>query len=654
MSRLSMLIGLVFLLVPAVLAERPRPLGHAVEAAQRGSWVNAARLAARDGPVASDVVEWMRLRAGLGRYGEVTAFLERRPDWPGEAYLRRQSEGAAIAAGSRAVLDFFAETGPQTPRGVLAHAKALIETDRTGDAQVALVLAWRTKQMSDTDQALYLAEHEQLLKDHHVARLDSMLWRGSGSDARRMLDLVPDGLAKLAEARLGLINRVDNVDALIEAVPKPFQTNPGLMHDRFEWRIRKGRWDEAKAILLESSASVEKLGRPEFWARRRHTLARDEMREGDPARAYQMAARHYLVEGADYAQLEWLSGYIALRYLQDADVALEHFRNHLAAVKSPISLGRGGYWMGRAYEALGQTEPAAKAYGFAANFQTAFYGLLAAEKAGVAPDPNLSGNEDFGDWRQSDLAQNPLFEAGMLLQASGQLSLAERFWTHLVESLSRADAGLLGQAVIDMNQPHIAVMVGKRAARQSLTLHGPYYALHPLAEANLPMAPEMSLAIARRESEFDPRVQSGAGARGLMQIMPRTGQAVAHNLGIEDHSTERMTADPAYNAQLGTAYLSQLAARFNGNVVMMSAAYNAGPSRPLRWMEDFGDPRRNDTVDMIDWIEHIPFDETRNYVMRVTESLPIYRARLGKPALPIPFSEELRGSTLLSFAPEGE
>lgn len=224
------------------------------------------------------------------------------------------------------------------------------------------------------------------------------------------------------------------------------------------------------------------------------------------------------------------------------------------------------------------------------------------------------------------------------------------------ESLDRNAAGHLGHVAIAAGQPHIAVMIGKRVARRGITLHAPYYPLHPLADADLPMAPEMNLAIARRESEFDPVVQSSVGARGLMQVMPGTGREVAASLGLsDDHTTARMISDPAYNAKLGATYLSQLARRFDGNVVLMSAAYNAGPSRPNQWMLRYGNPRaERDDFDVIDWIEHIPFRETRNYVMRVTESLPIYRARLGKEPLPIPFSEELVGSTLLSFAPQGE
>jgi soluble lytic murein transglycosylase len=300
---------------------------------------------------------------------------------------------------------------------------------------------------------------------------------------------------------------------------------------------------------------------------------------------------------------------------------------------------------------MGDAEGAAKAYAMGAKYQTSFYGLLAAERGGIPFDEKLTGAAPTQDWRTSPLARAPLFEAGLLLQASGELSTAERFWTHLAEQLVPEDIALLGQAAIDAGQPHLAVMIGKRAAQRGLEVPAPYYALHSLVEKDLPMATEMTLAIARRESEFDPNVQSGVGARGLMQIMPATAKDVARDLGISSqHTTDRLTADPDYNARLGATYLSQMAGQFDGNVSMMSAAYNAGPSRPRRWMSTYGDPRKGE-IDIVDWIEMIPFRETQNYVMRVTESLPVYRARLGKDPLPIPFSEELTGSTLKAFAP---
>jgi soluble lytic murein transglycosylase len=647
------ILTLIFVLAAPAVAERPRPLGWAMDAMRAGNWQNAAAIAQRDGAVAADVIEWHRLRAGRGDYAEVTAFLDRRPDWPGEAHLRSKSEDAVIDAGQPAVLSFFAVTPPQTPRGVLAYAQAKAARGEHGEAEASIVLAWRTMWLSDRSHALFLAAHSDLLEQHHTARLSNMLWQGAIIDARRMLDLVPDGPKTLGLARISLQNLNENVNGLIDAVPENLRGDAGLQYDRFTWRARKGNSASAKQLLRDQSTSVDALGRPQAWSNRRRSLARDEMRDGDPKLAYQLASRHFLTTGSAYADLEWLSGYIALRKLNDPATALGHFLRFDKAILSPISKGRAGYWIGRAYDALDDPAQADQAYINAAQHQTSFYGLLAAERAGLAFDFDLVADDPLPDWRGSDMAKSPLFEAGLLLQASGELDVAERFWTHYAESLNLYQAGQLGRAAIDVNQPHLAVMIGKRLAQRAIVLPEPYYALHPIAYRNLPMAPEMVLAIARRESEFDPKVQSGVGARGLMQIMPETAKEVAAGLGRSDeHTTFRLISDPEYNADLGAAFLSTLAGRFDGNVVMMSAAYNAGPSRPIRWAEMYGDPRGQ--MDVVDWIEHIPFRETRNYVMRVTESLPVYRARLGKTPLPIGFTEELKGSTLLAFAPKGE
>ena len=203
----------------------------------------------------------------------------------------------------------------------------------------------------------------------------------------------------------------------------------------------------------------------------------------------------------------------------------------------------------------------------------------------------------------------------------------------------------MGQMALDLGQPHVAVMLGKQMVRMGVTLPGPYYPLHPLTEQNLPVADELSLAIARRESEFDPVVVSHAGARGLMQLMPGTARDVANELG-EAYVIGNLTTDPPYNARLGSAYLAGLSEQFDGNIIMISAGYNAGPHRPTRWMAANGDPRGGSVENMIDWIEKIPFNETRNYVMRVAESLPVYRARLGKDPHPVPFGREIVGSTI--------
>ncbi|KIN74096.1 Transglycosylase, Slt family protein [Sulfitobacter guttiformis KCTC 32187] len=650
---LTALLLLCAMALPAS-AERPRPLGWAMDAVRNGDLAAAERIAERDGAVARDVILWHRLRAAEGTYEQVTDFLNRRPDWPAEDYLRRRSEPVVIEQGDEAILAFFENAGPQTPQGVLAYAASLSAKGQTGAAQATLVKTWLTMPMNANSQRDFLAAHATLLAPHHDSRLDAMVWQQEYDAARQMYGLASTAAEQAAEARIAFYRRLDTAVSDYENLPTSLKNSGGVNHARFEWRIRSGREDDAKDLLLASSKSIELLGNPAAWGNRRRALARDEMRSGDPKRAYTMAAQHGLTEGSDFADLEWLAGYIALRFLKDPQLALKHFNGHDSAVESPISQGRAGYWQGRALEEAGDNEGATAAYRKGANFQTSFYGLLAAERARIPFPDKLRGIRPTQDWRTSPLAKAPLFEAGLLLQASGEMDLAERFWTHLADQLLEPDLELLGQAALDVNQPHIAVMVGKRAAQRGLEVANAYYALHPAGEADLPMASEMTLAIARRESEFDPVVQSAVGARGLMQLMPATALEVAQGLGIApQHTTDRLTADPVYNARLGTQYLAELAGRFDGNVVMMSAAYNAGPSRPIRWMEEYGDPRNGD-IYIVDWVEMVPFRETQNYIMRVTESLPVYRARLGLEPLPIPFYEELIGSTLLSFAPKGE
>ncbi|MCA0870888.1 lytic transglycosylase domain-containing protein [Seohaeicola saemankumensis] len=637
----------------STVADEATQLAQAMAAMRKAEWETALQVAGPRGSVARDIIVWHWLRAGLGSAGDVEVFLNRRADWPGMDWLRLKSEPSFTNEPAARVLAFFGDQPPQGPEGVLAHAAALLERGETGEAHAEVVLAWRTMAMGSGLQDIFLDRYRKLLAPHHGARLDRMIWDGHLVSARRMLPLVNDGERALAQARIALLDLAPGVDTLIERVPASLKDDPGLAHARFVWRDRKGRDDDAIELLLAQSTSPASLGEPDKWAPRRRNLARGEMRNGYPDRAYRIAARHFLTPeaGYAYADLEWIAGYVALTKLDDPTTAARHFERFDAAVSSPISKGRAGYWLGRAYAAAGNADKAYDAYAMGAEQQTSFYGLLAAERIGRPFDPALADPPAPPPWREAAFLQSSVTKAGLLLLKAGELNLAERFLTHLVESLDEVQANQLGAMVMDMGQPHLAVMIAKRAASGGVVLPTAYYPLHPVAGLRLPMAKEMTLAIARRESEFDPGVVSGAGARGLMQVMPRTAELVASDLGIAaQHSTGRLTREWEYNAKLGANYLAGLAADFRGNVVMMSAGYNAGPGRPIQWMETYGDPREGH-IDIVDWIEHIPFSETRNYVMRVTESLPIYRARLGKAALPMPFTRELVGSTLSAFAP---
>jgi len=651
MARLLLAVTVLFGLVNASAAQEraariaPRPLASALHAADAGRWEVAVRLALRAGPAAVALIEWERLREGLGTPADILAFLAAHPGWPDGPDLHRRGEGALVGADTATVLSYFKGRRARTGTGALAHARALLERGQTGEAEAELVLAWRTLDLTPEEHDAFIAAHGPLLEPHHEARLDMALWRGL-RDVDQMLPLAGETARALAEARRKIAKGDDVDDA---SLPEGGAQNAGIAYERFIRHVRAGRSEAAIALILQQSLLPDGLGEPDRWGGWRRYLARAEMREGRAETAYRLAAIHQLVEGRNYADLEWLAGYLALAYLEAPQLALDHFQRFRAAVDSPISLGRAGYWIGRAQEALGDPEAAAIAYGLAARHQTSFYGLLAAGRAGIAPDTALSGKPPDGEWRNADFVRSPLFQVGLLLRAEDRPALAERFFVALAGTLDAGGVAGLGQALDELDEPHLQVMVGKEAAKSGLVVPAPYYALHPLSGMDLPVPAELALAIARRESEFDPGVQSAAGAQGLMQLMPGTARDMARALGIA-HDRARVLADWRYNARLGAAYLAGLVRRFDGNVVMVAAGYNAGPGRPLQWIEARGDPRGGTEEEIVDWIEHIPFRETRNYVMRVAESLPVYRARLGRDPLPVPFARELAGSTLRAAA----
>lgn len=617
----------------------PRPLASAMNAMKDQRWEVARTLAARDGPAAELLIEWHFLQSGLGTPERILSFLESHPDWPSlDALRKRNEEKMAQEATPDQIIAFYDGQRPQTGFGALSLATAHLARDQLGEAEAILVLAWLSLDLSTEEHEAFLIADPELLAPYHSARLDMALWRGL-RDVEMMLPLVSEEERNLAKLRQTLDSRA-RADDVIAALSYSERTNPGIAHALFNRFVRSDR-EAAIALILAQSRIDGGLGRPDAWASWRRALARDLMRDGKAEEAYEMASMHQLTEGSNYADLEWLSGYLALTYFDEPELALDHFQRFRAAVATPISLGRAGYWLGRAHEAIGDDEAAALAYAQGAEHQTSFYGLLAAERAGLPPDPALAGSEAPSEWTNRPSA----VDAAILALAAGESWLAERFVTHLGGQLDQPALEQFAHILKEMEEPHLQVMLGKAAAQNGIVLTGPYYALHPMIEMSLPVPMELALAIARRESEFDPVVVSGAGAKGLMQVMPGTARDVARDLGLP-YDPDRVLSDWEYNAQLGATYLAQMAERFGGNIIMISAAYNAGPARPPQWIERFGDPRLPDGMDVIDWIEHIPFRETRNYVMRVSESLPIYRARLGEVPLPIPFSQELTGATI--------
>lgn len=616
-------------------------LKNAFSAMRSGDWDEATRRARAGPEVVQDLVEWHRLRSGRGEMSDYLAFIDDNPEWPGMPLLRKKGEDSIPRnAQAQSVLTYFAELAPQTGVGALRLAAAYEATGQNAKAEAEIIRAWRELDLARDEREAFQDRHLSIIRPHTTARLDALIWRGQEDQAEALYPLVNDSWVASSKARIGLRRQVGGVDGLIAAVPADFVNGAGLAYERFNWRARKGRSD-AIDLLLERSTSAAALGKPSYWGGWRRSLARAEMRQGNGQLAYRIASSHFLTEGSTYADLEWLSGYLSLRYLNDPQSALQHFDNHQRAVVTPISLGRAGYWRGRAYEAMGQTAQAQQAYAFGATYQSSFYGQLAAEKAGLPMDSALVGKEAFPNWREGQLSRSEVVRAGIILQEAGELNLATRFMVHQGETLSRTELGQLADLALILEEPYMALKIAKEAAAQGHVIDKAYYPLHPLRNRSLPVQKELALSIARRESEFNPTVVSPVGARGLMQLMPATANQVAGEIGVS-YSKGKLLSDWQYNAQLGSAYLADLKDEFGNNPILISVGYNAGPSRAHRWMRDRGDPRSGN-VDVVDWIEHIPFRETRNYVMRVSEALAIYRARLSGQVETPHLSKELSG-----------
>ncbi len=619
------------------LADEAGALKSALSVAATKDWGGA--LAITSG-VGQDIIEWQRLRSGDGTLTDYEGFLSRHPDWPGLPLMVEKGEVAVARSTSPTrITAYFANTKPATGAGAVALVSAYMALGQVGPAEAEAMRAWANLPFSPQDESALLAMAPDALALVHEVRLDRLLWQDRRAEALRMIPRMSQGWAALAAARMALRAQGPGTTQLVNAVPATFANDAGLAFERFQWRMKKDLRDDALALLTDRSASATSLGDPAMWADRRAVLARALMREGRATEAYRTAANHHLTSGADYADLEFLSGFIALRKLNDPTRALTHFQRLEAAVSTPISLSRALYWQGRALDAAGQ--PSTPTYTKAAAYQTAYYGLLASEKLGLPLSPALIAESAPPDWRTAAFAQSSVMQAGLLLLKAGDRTLAKRFFLHLSESLGTGELDQLSDAMLQLREPHIAVLIGKAAAERGIILPRAYYPVPAFVPDGLAVSRALALAISRRESEFDPAARSPADARGLMQVLPGTAKLMATKLGLPYVGAD-LTVNPGYNVKLGAAYLAQMAEEFGPSVALIASGYNAGPGRPRRWITEFGDPRRAD-VDVIDWVETIPFTETRTYVMRVVEGVVIYRAKLRGAAGPVKLSAELKG-----------
>lgn len=634
---------------PGLLSSDDQSLARAaLQEAEKQRWSKARATAAQASePLVGEIIDWIYLRdeKSGATFHAIAAFIDAHPEWPRLRTLRRRAEQALPASLPNAqILAWFQRHAPVSGAGKRRLGEALLATGDAGHGETLIREAWIEHDFDSRDEKSFLARHKKsLTKQDHIARLDRLLWDRKSSAARRQLKRVDKGHQRLALARLALIKRAGGVDAAIKRVPAALRGDPGLIYERVRWRRRAGLDEGARSLLANPPTD---LGRPGLWWRERHALARSALGDGNASAAYELAAKHGQTAASGIAEAEWLAGWIALRFLNQPDLAYQHFVAMHKVVAMPISLGRGAYWSARAAEAAGTPTEAERWYRRAAAQPTTFYGQLATVALGqksltLPPSPAPAINDVSSFEKRSPV------RAARLLGEIAEIDLMVIFLGHLVDmSKVPAEHAYISMIGLEYGLPTVAVRVAKHAARSGDVILPAAYPVLPVfvsAAANGPLDAGLLLGLSRQESELDTRVISRAGARGLMQLMPGTAKLVAKRLGMP-YKRARLTQDGAYNVRLGADYLATLIQDYKGAHALALAAYNAGPGRVKRWIRENGDPR-DPAVDVIDWIEMIPFSETRNYVQRVLESAQVYRHVMNQSAPPpmLRLSEEMTG-----------
>lgn len=550
------------------------------------------------------------------------------PGWPGLGALRRNFERALYRENPPPgeVIAAFAKSMPQTPPGAAILARAHIASGDPAMARQALAPIWRKSTMAIDEEAEILSEFGSLMTaEDHFHRMSTMLYAERPASAGRVSKL--GNAEPLFKAWSAAIRKDAKTGELLKSVPADQQKAAGFLFARALWLRKTGKLKEAAKIMSEAPTDATSLIDPDAWWNERRILARSLWDAGFGKLAYEVASRHAAQSPADAVEAEFHAGWIALRALKDAKLAESHFTRLLSISTLPQSLSRGYYWLGRAIAASGR-DPA-DAYKRAAHYGTTFYGQLAAAKIGASALEITSPVPSPGDFKQFESRE--AVAAIRRLQAAGHGTRARQIYYALAEELPGiGEIALLAAEAAKISDPFVELKVGKIAAARGLDVGG---LSHPLGaipiEADIAASGKaLAYAIARQESEFNTGAVSKAGALGLLQLMPSTAEEIAKRKGLPFEKF-KLTAEPAYNAALGAHYLGEQIDRFDGSYILTFAGYNAGPRRSEEWMKKYGDPRGKDIEFVVDWIERIPFSETRHYVQRIMENYQVYKARLG-------------------------
>ena len=577
-----------------------------------------------------------KLTAG---FDKITAFLKSSPHWPQTKLIQARAEGTLYRdpeAPDR-VLAHFRSYPAETGFGMIAHARALLRTGKPERAAALVKAAWREHNFgSGAEKAIRKEFSKTLIGDDHRARLVRQLYARQTKNALRTASMISASHVKMVKAVSALLKRDRRAMRRYKAVPAKLRNQLVMQFALAHYYRRKGKTSKARDIVLKVPGKLGDLSYPEPWWQERWALIRTSLNRDTPKSwksAYDMARAHGLKEGTYFVQGEFMSGWIALRFLKQPKRAIRHLKLILERDIKPLNLAQANYWLARAHRAL-KDEAKAKAYfEAAAKFPTTFYGQLGLDELGRGSIPiQLPNGPELSDATKAVFGQRDVIRAIRLLAQAGQKRLLPTFFSALSYRLESGEERVaLASLALELGEVWLSVRVAKVSSRRGIRLGRFAYPKDVLPTAKSTQnSVERALiyAISRQESEFNPRAVSHAGALGLMQMMPTTARSVTKQLGVRYRKSSSLLDKPSYNVKLGTAFLGDLLGRFNGSYISAIAGYNAGPGRISQWNKRFGDPRKGD-IEPVDWIESIPFNETRNYVKRVMESLQVYRTLFG-------------------------
>jgi soluble lytic murein transglycosylase len=627
-------------------------LERAMDAADRKQWDTARQIASQiSNASARDVVLWRSFvtKDNGAAFTDISRFIAAHRDWPNQRGLQARAEEAMPSEAMQPsdVIDWFQGREPVSGEGMVKLGDAYLRKGQDSSAKNWIRRAWVEGNFSLDRMSMISSKYgSHLTTDDHRKRASRLVWAGEYGQANAMSNWLSADYETLVSARIKLRQASKDADAAYNRVGSSLQRDPGLLFDRARWLRKRDREAEARPLLIMAAANLDGSApaSDEWWVERNYQ-AREALDAGNTQQAYQIASTHAMRKDSvvNYAEAEFLAGWIALRYLNKPDTAIEHFTRLREAVTAPISVARAHFWAGRAAEKAGRTSEANRQYSAAAQYPMTFYGQIAAATVNPRSSLSLPTNRGASSSKQSFMDQS-VVQAMQSLADVGSEGLLRTFAVAAAENFTERDQFvLLTNFLRQLNQPALALRVAKRGVQKNIPVYDIAYPTLPLPAYRgngTPPDSALIMGLTRQESEFDPEAFSSAGARGLMQMMPATASITARRHGIPFGGKGDLFT-PTTNLQLGMAHVSDLLTDFAGSFVLSIASYNAGGGRINQWISTYGDPR-NANADVLDWIERIPFSETRNYVQRVLENTQVYRNILAGREVPVGILADLK------------